>query len=286
MVNGQLRCLGSATHLKNTFGQGLELDIKLANPTQPEIAALAAAAGHLGWAGGVGRGGRPLTAGDLQAGCSAVAKAAAAMAASGSGPQLPPSPGGRAVAGQPPLMGGVPRGASGLLPFDLRPLQQSLLEGGGDGGAVCSTATCSLLCGWWLAEAAVARVDAALQAAFPAGCALLERPSAASLRYRVLPGGGATAGSGAGDLGQVFRVMEGLKQKQHGQEREQVRELAAANQSSDGLDAARSLLPGGGGDEEPGAAEGLVSEYSVGQTTLEQIFNHFASSQENPEMQD
>ena len=27
-----------------------------------------------------------------------------------------------------------------------------------------------------------------------------------------------------------------------------------------------------------------VEEYAVGQTTLEQIFNHFASSQENPEV--
>jgi ATP-binding cassette subfamily A (ABC1) protein 3 len=28
-----------------------------------------------------------------------------------------------------------------------------------------------------------------------------------------------------------------------------------------------------------------ISEYAIGQTTLEQIFNHFASSQDNPEVQ-
>ena len=32
-------------------------------------------------------------------------------------------------------------------------------------------------------------------------------------------------------------------------------------------------------------AEGLTAEYSVGMTTLEQIFNGFASSQENPEVE-
>ena len=31
-------------------------------------------------------------------------------------------------------------------------------------------------------------------------------------------------------------------------------------------------------------AEGLTAEYSVGMTTLEQAFNGFASSQENPEV--
>jgi ABC-type multidrug transport system ATPase subunit len=29
MVNGQLRCFGSAAHLKNTFAQGFTLDLKL-----------------------------------------------------------------------------------------------------------------------------------------------------------------------------------------------------------------------------------------------------------------
>lgn len=37
MVNGSLKCLGSATRLKNKFGSGFELDIKLNGPTHEEI---------------------------------------------------------------------------------------------------------------------------------------------------------------------------------------------------------------------------------------------------------
>ena len=32
MVNGRLRCLDSATRLKNAFGRGLELDVRLPRP--------------------------------------------------------------------------------------------------------------------------------------------------------------------------------------------------------------------------------------------------------------
>ncbi|CAM9440491.1 unnamed protein product, partial [Chrysoparadoxa australica] len=37
MVNGDLQCLGSAQHLKHRFGQGLEVDLKLAGPTPEAI---------------------------------------------------------------------------------------------------------------------------------------------------------------------------------------------------------------------------------------------------------
>ena len=121
MVNGGLSCLGSSTHLKNTFGDGLELEVKLPPPASEEVF----------------------------------------------------------------------KGLNG-----------------------------------------------ALRDAFPDGCDLVERPSAAALCYRV--SGGGSAGLG---LGTVFRLLEGMK------------------------------------------AEGLLSEYSVGQPTLEQIFNSFASGQANPEVE-
>ena len=40
-VNGSLQCIGSSTHLKNRFGKGVELDIKLAPPDSARVAALA-----------------------------------------------------------------------------------------------------------------------------------------------------------------------------------------------------------------------------------------------------
>lgn len=37
MVNGTLRCLGSAQHLKNRFGQGIELSLKINAPSDEEL---------------------------------------------------------------------------------------------------------------------------------------------------------------------------------------------------------------------------------------------------------
>ncbi len=121
MVGGGLSCLGSSTHLKNTFGQGLELEVKIPQPDSTAVA-----------------------------------------------------------------------------------------------------------------EELAASLDNALIDAFSGCCKLLERPSATTCRYRV-------AGRGVA-LAATFRKLEAMKM------------------------------------------EGLVAEYSVGQTTLEQVFNQFASSQHNPEV--
>ena len=140
-----------------------------------------------------------------------------------------------AAAARPELGGGKATSASGLVSFEPQALCDSLLRGEGD-VATCGEATARAVAEWWLAEAAAAAADAALVDAFPTGCALLERPTPASCRYRV-----AAAGGGAG-LGETFRQLEAMK------------------------------------------AGGATTEYSVGLTTLEQIFNQFASQQDNPEV--
>ena len=36
-VDGQIKCLGSVQHIKNKFGKGLELEIKVKIPSEDEI---------------------------------------------------------------------------------------------------------------------------------------------------------------------------------------------------------------------------------------------------------
>eukprot|EP01017_Pseudomicrothorax_dubius_P002857 TRINITY_DN10252_c0_g2_i2.p1 TRINITY_DN10252_c0_g2~~TRINITY_DN10252_c0_g2_i2.p1 ORF type:complete len:201 (-),score=57.36 TRINITY_DN10252_c0_g2_i2:18-620(-) len=42
MVDGVFKCIGSTQHIKNRFGKGYELELKLAQPTAPESLALLA----------------------------------------------------------------------------------------------------------------------------------------------------------------------------------------------------------------------------------------------------
>jgi ATP-binding cassette, subfamily A (ABC1), member 3 len=37
MVNGSFRCYGSTQHIKNKFGQGFEIELKIKLPTEEEI---------------------------------------------------------------------------------------------------------------------------------------------------------------------------------------------------------------------------------------------------------
>lgn len=56
MVNGQLRCLGSAQHLKNRFGRGVELTIKVALPHDDILRSMAEKIRHLVTIGGAAAG--------------------------------------------------------------------------------------------------------------------------------------------------------------------------------------------------------------------------------------
>jgi len=45
MVNGNLKCIGTSQHIKNKFGGGYEIEVKMTNPSQEEVNELA---GRLG----------------------------------------------------------------------------------------------------------------------------------------------------------------------------------------------------------------------------------------------
>jgi ATP-binding cassette, subfamily A (ABC1), member 3 len=213
MVNGGLSCLGSSTHLKNTFGNGLELEVKLPQPDAHASAKLLNACGAFDWAE-AGSSGQPISAALLRTAHATL------VAQQQEGEQTSDR-------------GSNTTTASGLVCFDAQNLCDIMLRSTTE--PLCCKATAQAACDWWAGEAVAARLDDALLNAFPDGCALLERPSATACRYRV-------AGRGVG-LGTTFRTLEAMK------------------------------------------AEGLTAEYSVGMTTLEQIFNGFASSQENPEVE-
>ena len=220
MVNGGLSCLGSSTHLKNTFAQGLELEVKVSQPDPRAVAALQKACGAFGWVGDAQAAGKPLSAALLRTAYATLASKGQEQKEQRDCDQF----------------GGAVESLSGLVCFDPQDLCDRMLRGitGNTSSPVCCSTVVQTVCSWWATEKIAARLDNALIDAFSGGCTLLERPSAMSFRYRV-------AGSGVA-LGTTFRTLEAMK------------------------------------------ADGLVAEYSVGQPTLEQIFNQFASSQDNPEV--
>ena len=73
MVGGRLRCLGSLTHLKGKFGDGYQIDLKLAAPSP---AAVAAALAPLG-----GAAAQPIRPNQIGEACGLLAKGDGALAA-------------------------------------------------------------------------------------------------------------------------------------------------------------------------------------------------------------
>lgn len=111
---------------------------------------------------------------------------------------------------------------------------------------------------WWLAEDAAEALHAFMLREFGARAQLLERSTAHNFCYRVQ----LTAGTGS-DGGPAPAIQE-----------------ANANNSH----VAQSALSDIFAKFEAHKAALRILEYSVGQTTLEQIFNQFASQQDNPEV--
>ena len=97
--------------------------------------------------------------------------------------------------------------------------------------------------GWVVAEKRRLKIDAFVRSTFPSST-LVEQATAHSMRYKVDQTG----------------MEENQRQEQDG--------ITLADMF-DSIEQRKSDLG--------------ITEYSVGQTTLEQIFNHFASSQLNPE---
>jgi hypothetical protein len=104
----------------------------------------------------------------------------------------------------------------------------------------------SSLLEWWVAEERQASLEAFLNRTFGSAAAieLIERPSALSFRYRLAPN-----------------------------------EVSADTKHTDDTLCLSAIF----GQIESSKDEVGISEYSVGQSTLEQIFNSFASGQQNPE---
>jgi hypothetical protein len=109
---------------------------------------------------------------------------------------------------------------------------------------------------WWLYEDAADRLQAFMLGEFGSKAQLLERSTAQNFRYRIQladPGDASAsqvAGSGEAPAANMQSALSDIFAKFESQK------------------VALSIL-----------------EYSVGQTTLEQIFNQFASQQDNPEVQ-
>ena len=116
--------------------------------------------------------------------------------------------------------------------------------------------------GWWLAEDAAEDLHHFMLREFGARAQLLERSTAHNFRYRV-------------QLTSSTDDVAGSDSATPTQD---------APPSSNGSHAAQSALSDIFAKFEAHKAALRIVEYSVGQTTLEQIFNQFASQQDNPEV--
>jgi ATP-binding cassette subfamily A (ABC1) protein 3 len=204
MVNGQLRCLGTGTHLKNRFGRGYEIELRTRLPEKHKVDSLVAEYRAKARSGLL-----DVTDGTLS---TSLGVSPAALCT---------------VLGQ--YLDGPSHLASRTNELERRE--------GGSGASLWQAATQGSLsveafCEWWIAEDGADQLRVWLRATF-ASVEELERSSSNSFRYRV--------DRGTLSLGDVFGEFE---------------------DASDRLS---------------------ISVYSVGQTTLEQIFNQFAGTQNNPE---
>mmetsp|Transcript_26423 Transcript_26423/g.39214 ORF Transcript_26423/g.39214 Transcript_26423/m.39214 type:complete len:1955 (+) Transcript_26423:136-6000(+) len=218
MVNGGLRCLGSGQHLKQRFGDGYEVDIKINFATMTAMRPLADQLSDAGLVNlhniqldesghdGVENGhagdedaeeawfNRIRITSDWKSLCAALLEPERADMI-------------------------VPNGEGGTL-YDMMHA---------DGFVLLRT-----FLEWWIAQDDAIRLDSFMSGSFP-GAILLERSTAHSFRYRIPTKEMA--------LASVFRNFEDAKERLN------------------------------------------IQDYSVGQTTLEQIFNQFAAHQDNPEVE-
>ncbi|CAM9396747.1 unnamed protein product [Discosporangium mesarthrocarpum] len=224
MVNGRLRCLGSAQHLKQRFGRGFEADLKLRVPSQEESQQL-------------------LT--------RLLDNLNGSVSLPGAGEADPEITDYRATVEEggtldriqlvPPLARYC-RALGASNPNSMRTTATiEALSGSGTGAFLSEmidpergTLPARLFCEWYVCEERANDLHSFLTATFD-GAELVERPTLYSSRYKLpqQPGMG---------LANVFANFEGAKKKLG------------------------------------------LAEYSVGQTTLEQIFNFFAATQDNPEV--
>jgi len=256
MVNGRLRCLGPAQHLKARFGNGFEVNVKLALPDAGVILAAGAAAGTQRSEGNA-----------LQEALRQVLQTntrnTSELDAEASVTHREATISRTQVTDVCEKLGKMNRAAqvspfqSGAMLHEALLVAETTSSEGEANGAPLQT-----FLGWWLAEDAAEDLHHFMLRDFGARAQLLERSTAHNFRYRV------QLTSSADDVA----GSDGATPPPD------------APPSSNGSHAAQSALSDIFAKFEAHKAALRIVEYSVGQTTLEQIFNQFASQQDNPEV--
>lgn len=311
MVNGRLRCLGPAQHLKLRFGNGFEVNIKLQSPSSTAIGALLqraleplrahARAEEVRRSRG-SQEGRSSFSGNLLA---------TVLAPMGDGTSAKVAP----TASSIDALEGAPLEEANALTnaeearFPLFRLDEmkirltqvsAVCEGMGRAGRSTQVAPFQsgaqlyealladpdgiplrMFLEWWLVEDAAEQLQVFMRGEFGTRAHLLERSTAQNFRYRV-------------HLNETETVAEGEEKSLHLSTEHQAPDNTSPMEktqqhSQDHTDGNTSTMQNALSDifaKFETHKEALnILEYSVGQTTLEQIFNQFASQQDNPEVQ-
>ena len=216
MVNGSLRCLGSGQHLKQRYGDGYEVDIKIKFASFESMSMLVE---QLKEAGIVKLNAEDISPiHDEESVDSSSTKSDAHIF----------------------YKTRIACDLSEVCNVLMEPNRVKLITPNGEGGTIYDMKQTDgdvilhTFLEWWIAQDDAIRLESFMSKHFP-GAILLERSTAHSFRYRIP--------TKEMSLANIFRQFEESK----------------------------SFLN--------------IEDYSVGQTTLEQIFNQFAASQDNPEME-
>lgn len=216
-MNGSLRCLGSGQHLKQRYGDGYEVDIKIKFAS---IESMSVLANQL-----------------VEAGIIKPNNGAAELSPIHDEESIDNS----STKSEAHIYHKtrITCELSEVCNALMEPNRMKLITPNGEGGTIYDMkqtdgdVVLHTFLEWWIAQDDAIRLESFMTKYFP-GAALLERSTAHSFRYRIP--------TKEMSLANVFRQFEESK----------------------------SYLN--------------IEDYSVGQTTLEQIFNQFAASQDNPEM--
>lgn len=218
MVNGSLRCLGSGQHLKQRYGDGYEVDIKLNFANMRSMAILA---DQLSEAGLV----------DL----SPSEDESASPIHDNESPESSPK-----ISEQMYQKIRITAELGEVCSALMEPNRIKLIAPNAEGGSIYDAKQTDgyinlhTFLEWWVAQDDAIRLEGFMSRQFP-GTTLLERSTTHSFRFRIP--------TKEMSLANVFRQFEEAKTRLN------------------------------------------IEDYSVGQTTLEQIFNQFAASQDNPEVE-
>ncbi len=222
MVNGRLRCLGSAQHLKHRFGNGFEVNIKTQHASEHHMVEILAA--------------------------MAAKNPVAAQAMTVNGQSQDVEAGGQHYDSHFFSRQDIEAIAYAMnVPSRLQNLSSS--EVLSDALQNENKVSLRIFLEWWHSETIFETLHGFMRNEFGERAALLERSGAHSFRYRI------------------------KRTDMQGQVVQEDDNASSGNGLSDifaKFEAAKESLQ--------------VKEYSVGQTTLEQIFNQFAGAQDNPEV--